>query len=225
MAGPLILEKGNSESKANKDTLKESPKGKETSAEQEQSEQDLESNNSYNQEDIENNPTPDIIDIAYYTAWVQYRLAGLDLYFTRIQTLDQITSQRFGKTRLSQNWSKREKPGLTVFVQDLLDTTVNTEINNKISIVRQILQQQKKQSKDLRKGSKLLQIVEKLSEQQVYKVTSYKTGLLIKTEFVQYLIYNKNPDIDIKIYKTIYQSFCNNNYFIIYIIKKCDYNY
>lgn len=54
---------------------------------------------------------------------------------------------------------------------------------------------------------------------------SYKAGLLIKAELARYLIYNKNPNIDIKIYKAIYWSFCNDDQCLIYIIEKYNYNY
>ena len=221
MTRPLTLAEEGSDRKPKK----ENPKGKETLTNRGQSKQDSESDNSYNWEDMENNLTLDIIDIAYYTAQVQYRLAGLDLHLTRMQMLDWITSQKSGKPRLSWDWPRGEEPGLTAFVQDLLDTTFDLEINGKMSIVQQILQQQEKQNKDLRQRSRLLQITKRLPEQQSYKVTSYKAGLLMKAKSVQRLIYNKNPDIDVKIHKATYQSFCNNNQYLIYIIEKYDYNY
>ena len=51
----MALNRGNSESESEK-------RGKGLP------ESDPESDNSYNWEEMENNPTPDIIDVAYYTA-------------------------------------------------------------------------------------------------------------------------------------------------------------
>ena len=68
MTGLLTLRGKDSGSKPNQRTSNRNPKRKKALANREQSKQDSESNDSYNWENIENNPTPDIIDIAYYTA-------------------------------------------------------------------------------------------------------------------------------------------------------------
>ena len=52
------------EKESEDDKPKRHPENKESSN------QDSESNDSYNWEDMENNPTPDVIDVAYYTVWV-----------------------------------------------------------------------------------------------------------------------------------------------------------
>ena len=58
------------------------------------------------------------------------------MHFTRIQTLDWITSQKSGEPRLSWDWPKGEELRLTAFVQNLLDTIFDSEINSKMSIVQ-----------------------------------------------------------------------------------------
>jgi hypothetical protein len=178
---------------------------------------------SYDTEDIDNDHTPDRMNLKYHIAWVQRRLEILDFEVTLEETAIWLAGEkRTTQPKLTWTWSDENRPTMFEFAQDLLERQLD---RSRLGAVHWIKKWRQRWLNDMKEWAEEDYITEEISDGLVHRVASYEIGFLMRVESARWMVNGKTPDGNIKIHETRHWSLCTDDDCLIHTMEKYEFGY